>query len=133
MNIHPQAKAFLQTAQSGIGSQPVSKAGPTDSQIFANGVAASVGNAVTQAMTDIASKRDAGLRDQVAAIYGRVVANSLAGEALAELARQCKTQSAPATNAQRDTTGAPDPAAEYFSGMRSAIRAEKPDFSGAPD
>ncbi|MNV73477.1 hypothetical protein D3C71_1666280 [compost metagenome] len=131
MNIHPQARAFLQTAQSGIGSQPASKAGSTDSQIFANGIAANVGNAVTQAMTDLASKRDAGLRDEVAAIYGRVVANSLAGEALAELARQCKTQSAPATNAQRDT-GAPDPA-EYFSGMRSAISAEKPDFSGAPD
>jgi membrane-bound ClpP family serine protease len=61
-----------------------------DAQDIANAIGRNVQMAVHQAISDVDSKRDAALRDEVAEVYGRTVANGLAGEALAELARQCR-------------------------------------------
>lgn len=54
--------------------------------------------AVNQAVKDGASLKDAKLRRIVEKHYGQVIADSLAGNALVELSRQCEKKPEPVTN-----------------------------------
>lgn len=71
-----------------------------------------IGLAVHQAMADAASLRDAKLRRVVEKVHGATVADGLAGNALAALAKQCQQEGLSA-NSHSMEAGAPDPK-QYF-------------------
>ena len=82
-----------------------------DAQDIASAVSRAAKLAVNKSMESSASLRDAKLRRVVEKHKGAVVADGLAGDALAEMARQCEQDGALVANDEQ--TGAPDPA-EYF-------------------